>query len=274
MGVNPARIVAAAHAPAGDRPAGFPLREAALMRLLQTTLATPEENLALDEALLEAAENRDSGQSVAEAEVLRLWEPTTLAVVVGSGSRVAEEVNEIACQRDGIPVLRRISGGAAVVTGPGCLTYSLVIHHEPHPRLQAVDVVHRFVLGRIADALSVFDPSVRRRGASDLAMGDRKFSGNSVRIRRRHLLYHGTILYDFPLETIAAYLLPPPRQPAYRDGRDHLRFVTNFPAPVEELKRCLIDAWGADAVVDDWSEADVAELTNRKYRQREWNYRR
>ena len=30
-------------------------------------------------------------------------------------------------------------------------------------------------------------------------MGELKFSGNSLRVRRTHLLYHGTLLYDFSL---------------------------------------------------------------------------
>ena len=31
-------------------------------------------------------------------------------------------------RQHGIPILRRISGGASVVVAPGCLLYNLVIH--------------------------------------------------------------------------------------------------------------------------------------------------
>ena len=47
--------------------------------------------------------------------------------------------------------------------------------------------------------------------ASDLVLGDLKFSGNSARCRRRWLLYHGTLLYDFPLALVARCLKMPPR---------------------------------------------------------------
>ena len=58
------------------------------MYLLDLTLPTPAENVALDEALLEAAEAGDC------PSVLRLWEPRETFVVVGRSSRVAEEVAE------------------------------------------------------------------------------------------------------------------------------------------------------------------------------------
>ena len=55
------------------------------MRYLDLTLPTPAENLALDEALLEAAE-----QSGDPGETLRVWEPDEPMVVVGRSSRVAK----------------------------------------------------------------------------------------------------------------------------------------------------------------------------------------
>ena len=104
------------------------------------TLATPEENLALDEALLDQAE---AGTG---SEVLRLWESRQPMVVVGRGSHVAQEVDLAACRRDGVPVLRRTSGGGAIVNGPGCLMYALVLSYALRPRLRAIDVAHRHVL--------------------------------------------------------------------------------------------------------------------------------
>ena len=46
-------------------------------------------------------------------------------VVVGRSSRLDEEVHLDACRAAGVPVLRRPSGGAAIVSGPGCLMYAL-----------------------------------------------------------------------------------------------------------------------------------------------------
>ena len=53
------------------------------------------------------------------SEILRLWQPESNFVVIGRGSRIAEEVNLPATQAAGVPVLRRSSGGAAIVAGAG-----------------------------------------------------------------------------------------------------------------------------------------------------------
>jgi len=176
------------------------------MRYLDLTLPTLHENLALDEALLEDAE-----ASAEPRETLRLWEPAETGVIVGRSSKVRVEVHADACRREGVPILRRTSGGAAVVIGPGCLMYALVLSLQRRPLLRAVREAHHFVLGALALALQPLVPEVRRRGISELFLGNRKFSGNSMRVKRAHLLYHGTLLYDFPVERIGRLLAMPPR---------------------------------------------------------------
>ena len=166
------------------------------MRLLDLTLPL-RENLALDGVL-------DRPNTPSDREVLRFWEPAEPMVVVGRSSRLAAEVRLDYCRQHGIPVLRRPSGGAAIVTGPGCLMYALVLSYALRPPLRAVDYAHSFVLGMMAAALGQRTPGVCCRGISDLVVGDLKFSGNSVRCKRQYLLYHGTLLYDFPLGRIGA----------------------------------------------------------------------
>ncbi len=145
------------------------------MRYLDLTLPTAAENLALDEALLEEAE-AGGGPN----ETLRLWEPRQTMVVVGRSSRIAAEVRTDACRELGIPVLRRPSGGAAIVTGPGCLMYALVLSYRLRPELRALSRTHQWVLGTLAAALETHVPGVRCCGTSDLAIDGRKFSGNST----------------------------------------------------------------------------------------------
>ncbi|MFH1264595.1 MAG: lipoate--protein ligase family protein [Planctomycetota bacterium] len=236
------------------------------MRYLDLTLPTPAENLALDEALLEEAER--AGRAT---ETLRVWEPREPIVVVGRSSRIETEVRRDACRRRGIPILRRASGGAAIVTGPGCLMYALVLSYRLRPALRAVDHAHRFVLGRLVSALRPLAPEVACRGISDLASGELKFSGNSLRCKRGHLLYHGTLLHEFPLELIGECLAMPPRQPEYRNGRAHGAFVGNLPLPAAALRRALVAAWDAHEPLPDWPRDATARLVAQTYGRREWN---
>src|SRR5436189_5062888 len=88
------------------------------LALLDFTAPTLNENLALDEALLLAAEAGKRG------EVLRFWEWPMPAVVLGAGGSLTIDVNEQACQVDGVPIHRRASGGGTVLLGRGCLLFS------------------------------------------------------------------------------------------------------------------------------------------------------
>ena len=237
------------------------------MHLLDLTLPTPEANLALDEALLEEVE---AGRS---DELLRLWEAPQPLVVIGRSSKIDEEVNRDYCQREGIPVLRRCSGGAAVVAGPGCLMYAVILRHDLRPGLRALDDTHRYVMERTATAVRQAVGDVEVAGISDLAVGPQrqKFSGNSLRCKRDSFLYHGTILYDFPLKLIDACLDVAPRQPKYRDGRDHRSFVTNLPADPTALRGALCKVWEANDPLAAWPQEHTEQLVHQRYSTDKWN---
>jgi len=236
------------------------------MRWLDLTLPTAAENLALDEALLLQAEAGQGG------EILRLWEWPALAVVLGSGCQFAEETNEDACRADGVPILRRSSGGGTVLLGPGCLCYSLVLRFARSPALAEIRPSYHAILAQVAEALGV--PGVEQAGISDLAASGRKFSGNAQQRKRHHLLHHGTILYKFDLTRISRYLRPPPRQPDYRAGREHESFVRNLEVPRFQLADGLRQAWRAREEQADWPAAEVRRLVEEKYATQAWSRRR
>jgi lipoate---protein ligase len=235
------------------------------MLYLDLSLETPEENLALDEALLVEAEDQDT-----PAEVLRVWESPTAFVVLGSSSRYESEAIVENCVRDDVRILRRASGGAAIVTGPGCLMYALVLSYERRPQLRMIDETHRHVLGALARSLSKCVPGIKHVGTSDLSISDRKFSGNSMRCKREHVLYHGTLLFDFPLSSIAMYLGTPPRQPDYRRGRSHKAFVTNLPLARDVIVAAVREAFSADERRDAWPRELTRQLAREKYSRPEW----
>jgi lipoate---protein ligase len=238
------------------------------MQFLPLSCDRHEENLAVDEALLDEAEA--AGQP---REVLRIWEPVAPLVVVGRSSHVSREVHKAACRRRHIPILRRTSGGAAIVTGPGCLMYAAVLSYELRPALRSLEAAHSLAMETLLSAIAPFVPDVSRRGICDLTYHDRKFSGNSVRCRRQHLLYHGTVLYDFAIELIEDCLAMPPRVPDYRASRDHREFITNLPLEPQQLSDGLRRAWGAHQVGTPPAAELVERMIEEKYAQHEWNYR-
>ncbi len=241
------------------------------MQHLDLTLPTAAENLALDEALLLEAEATVKETSEPR-ETLRLWESPTPLVVLGRSTPFAE-VNVDACRERGIPILRRTSGGAAIVAGPGCLMYALVLSYELRPALRSIDRLHCWVLQAIASQLAPHGIPATVQGISDLTVGEKKFSGNSLRCKRRHVLYHGTLLYDFPLDLIGQCLAMPARQPDYRAQRPHSEFVTNLPVGRAALCSALVDAFTASEPHPSWPHAQTQQLAVEKYGSPEWNER-
>ena len=94
-------------------------------RLIRQPAASGAFNMALDQALLEAVASGESGP------VLRLyrWSPAT--VTLGYAQRGPRVVNLEACRRLGLDVVRRYSGGRAVLHDQE-MTYA-VIAPEPSP---------------------------------------------------------------------------------------------------------------------------------------------
>jgi lipoate-protein ligase A len=237
------------------------------MQWLDRTAATIEENLALDEALLLEAESGGS-------EVLRVWHWPRYAVVLGAGGRWREETHADACLRDGVPIVRRASGGGAVLLGRGCMLFSVVLSFEREPALGDIHASYRWILGRLAAQLNRLVPNVAFAGISDLARGEQKFSGNSQQRKRRHVLHHGTILHDFELSRIPTYLAMPPRMPEYRERRTHEDFVVNLPLSADEVVACLRECWPCDGAYEQDVAARVAALMHEKYGRRDWHERR
>lgn len=234
---------------------------------LDLTLPTPAQNLALDEALLEAADEGEGG------EVLRFWESPEPLVVLGRSSKIAEEVDQAVCREAGVPILRRCSGGATVMGGPGCLMYALVLSYQKRPALRLVDQAHQLVMGRLCEALRPLVAEIDFRGICDLTLGGRKVSGNALRCKRNYLLYHGTLLYDFDAAALDRMLGMPPRQPDYREGRSHAEFVTNLPTEPAALRAAVAGRWDADQPLKPWPRDRVAQLVQQRYGRADWNER-
>lgn len=232
-----------------------------------------EAQLALDEALLEEAHAATS-----KTTVVRTWMAREPVVVVGSSSRLEEEVDVGACRAAGARIVRRPSGGLTVLLGPGCLMWSVV---ESFPDMApTIERIHARMLDPLCAALSRIAPvpgGVSRRGSSDLVVagdtGLRKVSGNALRVRPHGVLYHGTLLDEFDLGLVSRLLRHPPREPEYRGGRQHGDFLANLRLGAQALSDAVREAFAPACSRSDWPRARVAELVEERYSRHEWTER-
>jgi lipoate---protein ligase len=239
------------------------------LRVLDRTWPTIADNLAVDEAMLQLVQQQPA------FAVLRFWEATAPCVIIGRSNRRAVEVQLDACAELGVPVLRRCSGGGAVVLGAGCLCYALALPVAPVVRSHGLSAVTQAIMQRISFGLSDCGVNVTVQGVSDLVYGGRKCSGNSARWLPDAVLHHGTILYQFDLEFVSRCLRFPSKQPDYRASRPHADFVTNLPVSRAGIVAGLSHAWSAtEPPSREWFEAIdslLPELLESRYRQSTWH---
>ena len=170
--------------------------------------------LALDEALVRAGPTRP---------VLRPW-VNLPAVVVGRNQDVGREVALRACAEDGVPVLRRASGGGTVYHDLGTLNVTLVL---PGLRTDAVDQLAALLL-RVLHGLGL---AVERRSRG-LFVGPTKVAGFAALQTRPGSLAHASVLVATDPAAVGRYLAPAPAEP---------RPLDSHRAPVTSLRHLDVD---------------------------------
>lgn len=167
----------------------------------------------------------DAGRAAA-----RVWTCRRVAVVLGVSRDLDAEVEREECLRRGAAVLRRASGGGTVVIGPGTVQYAFVVEHAPDAEPPSLDAVKQDCNDAVRRALAAagIGAALETDPWGDLRAGDRKVGGLAMRRRRDATLLHGTLLARADVDTIAALLRHPEREPAWRRRRPHREFLANL----------------------------------------------
>jgi len=168
------------------------------------------------EALLAAAQQDRQAR-------IDVYVPSQVEVILGRGSKPAEELHLSACATDGVPVLRRRGGGCAVVLDPGNVVV-LAAEHAPGIGQNKAHFA-RLSAWLVSSLARLGVTGLTQRGISDLALGERKVAGASLHRSRDSLLYSVSLLVNPRISLMARYLKHPPREPDYRRGRSHKAFV-------------------------------------------------
>jgi lipoate-protein ligase A len=254
-------------------------------RLVRGEARSAAMNMALDEVAARTA----SEDGPATLRVYR-WTPGALSL---GYSQDPASVDWAACERAGVDVVRRPTGGGAIYhDNRGDISYSVAAPAAAFPddlldayHALCVPVLDAFdslgIPAALADdaAPAIHEPACYLRDihpAHDIVVGDRKISGNAQYRRRDATVQHGSLLYAAGDERHRTLFAHPPAAAAF-DGR-----VTTIRAEagvdretaVTALEDALRDWAGAE--VGAWTDAELAaarELADRKYRDADWTRR-
>ena len=206
------------------------------------------DNLALDEHLLNIAK---------PGELYLYLYVNGSAVILGRNQNPWKECDLEAMERDGIQLVRRLSGGGAVYHDRGNLNFSFVSGAGRSDEAAQNDL--------LLAALRDFGVEAEFSGRNDFCAADgRKFSGTAYCNRGENRLRHGTLLIRANLGDVQNYLTPRPQKLAAH-GVDSVRSrVCNLAElcpglTVEDMAAALFKRFGADEMFAP-PEGDTAEI--------------
>lgn len=235
--------------------------------------------MALDEAICESVRNKKSGVCIR----FYSWNPN--AISIGHFQGLTNEVNLEECEKQGVSVVRRRTGGGAVYHDrEGEITYSVIGPEEFFP--DDLEESYKFVCEPIINALKKIGIDAVFKPVNDLLVDDKKISGNAQTRKKGVFLQHGTILVNVNVEKMFSLLKAGQSKTAEKLIQSVKKMVTCTSNQTKKSKEELLiileeeyakHFFNNEYEVSDYTEEEIKrakELAKTLYQTKEWNYQR
>ena len=138
-----------------------------------------------------------------------LLHPSSPFANVGFHQEAEREVDLDYCRAKGIPVVRRVVGGGAILDGPWEQDYMVVVPQGAPGTEQGVAGFYEHYLRPIRSTLARLGVTAERSGLNDLAAGGRKVSANGALSLTGSWVLAGDLLLDLDPEALSRVLRVP-----------------------------------------------------------------
>lgn len=234
------------------------------MRYLNVMGTDPYENLALEEYLLRKGWDE---------ELFLLWQNAD-TVVIGRYQNAAEEVNTVYAARNGVTLVRRMTGGGAVYHDLGNVNFSLIAPCSDPDKLNFAAFSER-----MAEALRAMGIDARANGRNDLTVDGRKCSGSAQTVLGQTVLHHGTLLFSVDLERMERVLTVSQEKLSTKGVSSVRSRVTNLcehtQLDLSAFREGLLKYFGGRPLeLTEEDRAAIAALRAEKYADPQWIYGR
>ena len=207
------------------------------MRLLHADSADPKTNAAFEESLYRAP-----GEPT---EAVLLFYRNAPSVHCGRNQFPAAECAVSWCARQGIPVLKRCTGGGTVFHDLGNLNYAFVLPRRLYDPARVIGLAKEALL-------RIGVPDVTMCPRFSLWHGGDKIGGSAFALAGQRALLHGCIPFGTDLETLTRALTPEAAPP---EDKVALRSV---PSPVANVAPLMPNAPEAEEAMARFADALAA----------------
>ena len=240
-----------------------------MFRIVPTAHNSADMNMALDEAVMQRLQEGEGTPTIR----LYGWKPA--AVSIGYFQCLTDEVDVQACKRDGVQVVRRLTGGGAVYHDAE-ITYSVIAPQD----LFAHDMRKSYgqIIKPVMRALKTLGVDSQFRPINDVIVDGQKISGNAQTRKGGVLLQHGTILLEVEPEKMFTYLTPDKSKisdkPFIKSVQSAVTSLQEHGISFDEMESALRASFtnAFKATQGEWGEDELAlakELSE-KYREQSW----
>jgi lipoate---protein ligase len=238
------------------------------IRVLETGYNPATLNMAIDEALIE---------NIGQAPVLRIYGWRPAAISVGYFQSIKEEVDLEKCSQLGVDVVRRLTGGGAVLHEFE-LTYSFITKQYQQNIMESC----RWICDAIVMSINRLGFDASFVPLNDIVINGKKVSGSAQTRRKGVLLQHGTLLLSVDVDKMFSVLKVPSeklRDKIIKDVKERVTSLagTTFDEMASSLKTSFAEKFDAKLVADNLSTEEISRakwLARRKYSSKVWNFRR
>jgi lipoate---protein ligase len=238
------------------------------IRVLETGYNPAALNMAIDEALIE---------NIDQAPILRIYGWVPAAISVGYFQSIKDEVDLEKCSQLGVDVVRRLTGGGAVLHEFE-LTYTFITKQYPQNIMESC----KWICDAIVMSINRLGFNASFIPLNDIVVNGKKVSGSAQTRRNGVLLQHGTLLLGVDVDKMFSVLKVPSeklRDKIIKDVKERVTSLagTTFDDMASSLKTSFSEKFDARLVADSLSTEEVSRakwLAERKYSSKDWNFRR
>ena len=155
-----------------------------------------------------------------------VWQPDQRYLVLGRSNEAVKSLIAETVDADKVQVLKRPSGGEAVLLSPNMLVIALKVPLSMVKKAHDVFVIANDIIKEALAKEGI--QNITSRGISDICIGEQKILGSAIFKKPNSVFYHAVLNISEDVNLIDRYLQHPKREPDYRKGRSHLAFVSSI----------------------------------------------
>jgi lipoate-protein ligase A len=175
---------------------------------------------------------------------------------VGYHQEAERELDVPYCRANGIPIVRRVVGGGAILDGPWEHDYMVVVPAGAPGTDSGVAGFYEHYLAPVAATLRRLGVTAERSGINDLAVGGRKISANGAMQLEGSWILAGDILLDLDIAAMGRVLRVPDEKFRDKLARGMADWLTSVRAETgrlpdrTEVSRFLAEEFGRSLGVE------------------------